>query len=101
MGIHLYIEIIGLKGWSAMFFVVMRWYENMYVEWKMTVMNIFLYSNVFHDVCAYDHEIGYNVKVICVAKVVSKRCLVGLVIWDANSTFHKWTLGSTKVIPSL
>ena len=43
-------------------------------------------------------EYKVNVRV---AKVVSKGGFVGLVLWDANSTLHKRTLGSDKVIPSL
>jgi len=52
MGLHLYIELVGLKVCCGRFFVVMKCYENMYVEWIMVLMNIYLYSNVVNDVCA-------------------------------------------------
>ena len=52
MGLHLYIALVGLEECCVRFFVVMRWYENIYVEWIMVVMNISRYSNVVHDVCA-------------------------------------------------
>ena len=49
----------------------------------------------------YDYEMWYNVKLMCVAKVVSKGCLVRLVLWDANFTLHKLTVESAKVKPTL
>ena len=90
MRLHLYIALVALKGYYGWFLVVMKWYESMYVEWIMVGMNLSIFNCSLWCMC-FDYAYGmwWNVKVMCMAKVVSRGCLVKFVLWDANLILHK------------